>query len=65
VVSALPHIGRLLTRNLDELISVSDALVIAQKPTAAALAQMTASGLKILDLTKLTLRASSATGVIV
>jgi GDP-mannose 6-dehydrogenase len=64
VVSALPHIGRLLTRSLDELISSSDALVIAQKPAPAALAQISASGLAILDLTKLPLRASSAAGVI-
>jgi GDP-mannose 6-dehydrogenase len=62
VVSALPHIGRLLTRSLDELIASSDALVIAQKPTPAALAQLKASGMPILDLTKLTLRASSERG---
>jgi GDP-mannose 6-dehydrogenase len=60
VVSALPHIGRLLTRSLDDLISSSDTLVIAQKPTAAALAQMTASGLAILDLTKLSLKGDFA-----
>jgi GDP-mannose 6-dehydrogenase len=60
VVSALPHIGRLLTRSLDDLISSSDTLVIAQKPTAEALAQMTASGLKILDLTKLSLKGDFA-----
>jgi GDP-mannose 6-dehydrogenase len=65
VVSALPHIGRLLTRSLDDLISSSDTLVIAQKPTAAALAQMTVSGLAILDLTKLTLKASPSTGALV
>jgi GDP-mannose 6-dehydrogenase len=59
VVSALPHIGRLLLRGLDDLISSSDALVIAQKPAPAALAQMKASGLPILDLTKLSLDASS------
>jgi GDP-mannose 6-dehydrogenase len=64
VVSALPHIGRLLTRNLDSLISSSDTLVIAQKPAPAALAQLTASGLTILDLTKLTLKASSETAVV-
>lgn len=63
VVSALPHIGRLLTRSLDELMSSSDALVIAQKPMPAAMAQMTASGLNILDLTKLTLKTSSSTGL--
>jgi GDP-mannose 6-dehydrogenase len=53
VVSALPHIGRLLTRNLDSLISSSDTLVVAQKPTASALEQLSASGLPILDLTRL------------
>ena len=37
VVSALPHIGKLMMRSLGELISSSDSLVIAQKPTAAAL----------------------------
>ena len=62
VVSALPHIGRLLTRSLDQLISASDALVIAQKPTAEALAQMKASGLKIIDLTRLVLKADCAPG---
>ncbi|MGD0941084.1 MAG: nucleotide sugar dehydrogenase [Terracidiphilus sp.] len=60
VVSALPHISKLLTRTLDDLISSSSSLVIAQKPAPAALAQMKASGLPILDLTKLTFKASSA-----
>jgi len=31
VVSALPHIGKLLMRSLDNLISSSDTIVIAQK----------------------------------
>jgi hypothetical protein len=48
--------------SLDELISSSDTLVIAQKPTPAAWDQMTASGLAILDLTKLEVRASMTTG---
>lgn len=62
VVSALPHIGRLLTRTLDDLVACSDALVIAQTPRAAALRQLTASGLPILDLTRLeTKRGSAAT----
>jgi GDP-mannose 6-dehydrogenase len=56
VVSALPHIGRLLTRSLDDLIVAADTLVLAQKPSPAVLAQLTASGLPILDLTKLALR---------
>lgn len=53
VVSALPHIGRLLTRSLDDLISSSDTLVIAQKPSASALEKITASGLPVLDLLRL------------
>ena len=65
VVSALPHIGRLLTRTLADLISSSDALVIAQNPTSSALAKITVSGLSILDLTKLPLIASSATRTLV
>jgi GDP-mannose 6-dehydrogenase len=62
VVSALPHIGRLMTRSLDELIASSDTLVIAQKPVPAALDQMKASGLAILNLTRITLNASFAAG---
>jgi GDP-mannose 6-dehydrogenase len=53
VVSALPHIGKLLVRSLDDLISFSDTLVIAQKPPAAEADRLAASGLPILDLTRL------------
>jgi GDP-mannose 6-dehydrogenase len=60
VVSALPHIGRLLMRSLDDLISSSDTLVIAQKPSAPALEKMTASGLPILDLMRLVVKPPSA-----
>jgi GDP-mannose 6-dehydrogenase len=59
VVSALPHIGRLLMRSLDELISSSDTIVIAQKPSAEALGLLTASGLPILDLTRLAMKQRS------
>lgn len=60
VVSALPHVGRLLVKSIDNLLSSSDALVIAQKPPAAALEQLTASGLPILDLTRLRTESSPA-----
>jgi GDP-mannose 6-dehydrogenase len=53
VVSALPHIGKLLVRSIDHLLSSSDTLVLAQKPTAAALEQLKESGLPILDLTRI------------
>ena len=59
VVSALPHIGRLLTGSLDQLISSSDALVIAQKPPITAIAQLTASGLPMLDLSRLEIKRDS------
>jgi GDP-mannose 6-dehydrogenase len=64
VVSALPHIGKLLVRNIDQLVASSDMLVIAQKADAAALAQMTACGLPVLDLTRLSLKDSTAAAVI-
>jgi GDP-mannose 6-dehydrogenase len=62
VMSALPHVGKLLTRGLGEMIGASDTLVIAQKPSAEAMAEMKASGLPMLDLTRLELKASGASG---
>jgi GDP-mannose 6-dehydrogenase len=59
VMSALPHIGKLLVRSVDELIASADTIVIAQKPSAAALTQLQASGLPVLDLTRLSIKAST------
>ena len=53
VMSALPHIGKLMVQNCQELIGEADALIIAQKPSAEARAQLEASGLPMLDLTQL------------
>ncbi|SEB47803.1 UDP-glucose dehydrogenase family protein [Terriglobus roseus] len=58
VVSALPHIGRLMERTLDGLLGAVDAIVIAQKPTAETAAAIRNSGLPVLDLTKLSLKPS-------
>jgi GDP-mannose 6-dehydrogenase len=58
VMSALPHIGKLMVQDCDELIKEADALVIAQKPSAEARAQLEASGLPMLDLTQLTISES-------
>jgi GDP-mannose 6-dehydrogenase len=52
----LPHIGKLLVGSIDDLVAASDTIVIAQKPSAAALAQLQASGLPLLDLTRLTIK---------
>ena len=46
-------------RSIDELIASADTLVIAQKPSAEALAKLQASGLPILDLTRLSIKASA------
>jgi GDP-mannose 6-dehydrogenase len=64
VVSALPHISRLLARNLADLVSSSDALVIAQKPTADILGQLTACKLPIIDLTRLRIKSRAGSGTI-
>ena len=54
VVSALPHIGRLLVKSLDDLLKTADGIVIAQKPGPAEWAKLQASGLPLVDLTRLT-----------
>jgi GDP-mannose 6-dehydrogenase len=54
VVSALPHISKLLVKTIDQLLISSDVVVFAQKPDAASLAQLRRSGLPILDLTQVT-----------
>lgn len=56
VVSALPHIGRLLVKSLDELLETADGIVIAQKPGPAEWAKLEASGLPLVDLTRLSAR---------
>jgi GDP-mannose 6-dehydrogenase len=59
IVSALPHVGKLMVKRVEDLLSSSDTLVIAQKPTPAALIQLTANGLPILDLTQITVKVLS------
>lgn len=59
VVSALPHIGRLLVKSLEDLLESSDTLVIAQKPPADAMVRMSNAELPIVDLTRLTLGSNS------
>ncbi len=63
VVSALPHIGRLLVRTVGELLGSVDAIVIAQKPTPAIREAIQKSGLPVLDLTTLNLKAVQSPAV--
>lgn len=62
VLNAIPHIGRLLTRSLDELIRASDHLIVAQKPAEALARRMRESGLPVLDLTRVNAGDGSAAG---
>ena len=55
VVSSLPHIGKLLVQSLDDLLSSSDVVVIAQKATAEMLEKIKTTRLPSTDLTRLRL----------
>jgi len=50
IIETIPHIGRLLTSSLDQILAWADHLVLAQKQTAGAMQQIQASGLPILGL---------------
>ncbi len=50
VLNVIPHIGRLLQKSLDDLLQWAEYLVIAQKQSPVAMAQIQAAGLPALDL---------------
>jgi GDP-mannose 6-dehydrogenase len=50
VLETIPHIGRLLTGSLEQILAWADHLVLAQKQTASAMLQIHASALPVLDL---------------
>jgi GDP-mannose 6-dehydrogenase len=50
VLSAIPHIGKLLDSSLEALFQDSDHLILAQKPTPDATSKIMASGLPVLDV---------------
>ena len=52
ILSAVPHIERLMTRNLDELLLWADSIVVAQKPNHTYAAQLASSGRLAIDLTR-------------
>jgi GDP-mannose 6-dehydrogenase len=53
LLTSLPHIGKLLVDNLEELLGWADHLVIAQKAPAALAGRLAGSGLPALDLTRI------------
>jgi GDP-mannose 6-dehydrogenase len=52
ILSAIPHIGQLLTSRFTELSQWAEHLVVTQKPAPELAAQIRASGLPILDLAR-------------
>jgi GDP-mannose 6-dehydrogenase len=50
VLGVIPHIGRLLQKSLNDLLQWAEFIVIAQKQSPAAMGQIQASGLPVLDL---------------
>lgn len=50
ILAKIPHIGKLVTAGLDEILAWAQHLVITQKPDPEAAAAISASGLPVLDL---------------
>jgi len=50
ILETIPHIGRLLTDGLDQILGWADHLVLAQKQTPATADRIRASGIPVLDL---------------
>jgi GDP-mannose 6-dehydrogenase len=48
---SIPHIGNLMLRSVEELLTWCDLVVITQKPTDAVMRQLADAGKRILDLT--------------
>ena len=53
LISALPHIGRLMAPSLDDLLNWSKQLILAQKPSAEDREKILNSGLPVLDVTRI------------
>ncbi len=52
ILNAIPHIGRLLDKTLDDLLQWAQCLVITQKPSPEMAQRIAESGLPILNLTE-------------
>ena len=53
LISALPHIGRLMAPSLDDLLNWSKQLILAQKPSEEDREKILNSGLPVLDVTRI------------
>jgi GDP-mannose 6-dehydrogenase len=53
LMEAIPHIGKLMAKDLESLLEWADAIVVTQKPSAGARDAIAASGLPVLDVATL------------
>jgi GDP-mannose 6-dehydrogenase len=60
ILESVPHIGRLLTGSLDEILNWAEHLILVQKQSAAAMQQIQARGLPLLELVNGCLRSDPA-----
>ena len=51
VLAAIPHIGKLLTASLGELLANCDHLILTQKPNLAAMVEIESAAMPVLALT--------------
>ncbi len=63
ILNVIPHIGRLLQRSLDDVLTWAEYIVVAQKQTPQASQRIEASGLPVLDLISGELAANGVTSV--
>jgi GDP-mannose 6-dehydrogenase len=56
VLNAVPHIGKLLQRSLDDVLGWATHIVVAQKPSAQFMAALESQNLPIINLTRIEAR---------
>ena len=52
ILSAIPHIGRLLQPSIESVLDWADTLIVAQKPSVGDIKSIQACGLPVIDLVK-------------
>jgi GDP-mannose 6-dehydrogenase len=64
ILESIPHIGRLLVSNVDQILIWADQLVLAQKQDAAIMERISSRGLPTVDLVRGALKASVASSAL-
>ena len=64
ILESIPHIGRLLVSNVDQILIWADQLVLAQKQDAAIMERISSRGLPTVDLVRGAPKASVASSAL-